>query len=90
MGIHFDIRGFLEIHAWIGYGFSDQGMLRFKIYGCDNKRSQNLNAFPSFFKDFRRLGENKDSNKPIFGYASALSGWMRPCGKPYDLTRDGR
>jgi len=25
MDIHFDIRGFLEIHAWICYGFSDQG-----------------------------------------------------------------
>jgi len=26
--IHVDIRGFLEIHAWIGYGFSEQGSLR--------------------------------------------------------------
>ena len=25
MDIHVDIRGFLEIHAWIFYGFSDQG-----------------------------------------------------------------
>jgi len=25
MDIHVDIRGFLEIHAWICYGFSDQG-----------------------------------------------------------------
>jgi len=25
MDIHFDIRGFLEIHVWICYGFSDQG-----------------------------------------------------------------
>jgi len=24
MDIHVDIRGFLEIHAWICYGFSDQ------------------------------------------------------------------
>jgi len=27
MDIHVDIRGFLEIHAWICYGFSDQGGL---------------------------------------------------------------
>jgi len=27
MDIHVDIRGFLEIHAWICYGFSDQGFL---------------------------------------------------------------
>jgi len=26
MDIHVDIRGFLEIHAWICYGFSDQGL----------------------------------------------------------------
>ena len=26
MDIHVDIRGFLEIHAWICYGFSDQGV----------------------------------------------------------------
>jgi len=26
MDIHVDIRGFLEIHAWICYGFSDQGI----------------------------------------------------------------
>jgi len=25
MDIHVDIRGFLEIHAWICYGFSEQG-----------------------------------------------------------------
>jgi len=25
MDIHVDICGFLEIHAWICYGFSDQG-----------------------------------------------------------------
>jgi len=25
MDIHVDIRGFLEIHAWICYGFSDRG-----------------------------------------------------------------
>jgi len=25
MDIHVDIRGFLEIHAWKCYGFSDQG-----------------------------------------------------------------
>ena len=25
MDIHVDIRRFLEIHAWICYGFSDQG-----------------------------------------------------------------
>jgi len=25
MDIHVDIRGFLEIHAWICYGFSDHG-----------------------------------------------------------------
>jgi len=25
MDIHFDIRGFLEIHVWICYGFSNQG-----------------------------------------------------------------
>jgi len=25
MNIHVDIRRFLEIHAWICYGFSDQG-----------------------------------------------------------------
>jgi len=25
MDIHVDIRGFLGIHAWICYGFSDQG-----------------------------------------------------------------
>ena len=25
MDIHVDIRGFLEIHGWICYGFSDQG-----------------------------------------------------------------
>jgi len=24
MDIHVDVRGFLEIHAWICYGFSDQ------------------------------------------------------------------
>jgi len=24
MDIHVDIRGFLEIHVWIWYGFSDQ------------------------------------------------------------------
>jgi len=28
MDIHVDIRGFLEIHAWICYGFSDQGKQR--------------------------------------------------------------
>jgi len=28
MDIHVDIRGFLEIHAWICYGFSDQGEVR--------------------------------------------------------------
>ena len=27
MDIHVDICGYLEIHAWIGYGFSDQGLL---------------------------------------------------------------
>jgi len=27
MDIQVDIRGFLEIHAWIFYGFSDQGWL---------------------------------------------------------------
>jgi len=27
MDIHVNIRGFLEIHAWICYGFSDQGSL---------------------------------------------------------------
>ena len=27
MDVHVDIRGFLEIHAWICYGFSDQGSL---------------------------------------------------------------
>jgi len=26
MDIHVDIRGFVEIHAWICYGFSDQGI----------------------------------------------------------------
>jgi len=26
MDIHVDIRGFLEIHAWIWYGFTDQGV----------------------------------------------------------------
>ena len=26
MDIHVDIRGFLEIHVWICYGFSDQGL----------------------------------------------------------------
>ena len=26
MDIHSDIRGFLEIHVWISYGFSDQGL----------------------------------------------------------------
>jgi len=26
MNIHVDIRGFLETHAWICYGFSDQGI----------------------------------------------------------------
>jgi len=26
MDIHVDIRGFLEFHAWICYGFSDQGI----------------------------------------------------------------
>jgi len=26
MDIHVDIRGFLEIHVWICYGFSEQGM----------------------------------------------------------------
>jgi len=26
MDIHVDIQGFLEIHAWICYGFSDQGI----------------------------------------------------------------
>jgi len=25
MDIHVDIRGFLEMYAWICYGFSDQG-----------------------------------------------------------------
>jgi len=33
MYIHVDIRGFLEIHAWICYGFSDQGT------SCDNSPS---------------------------------------------------
>jgi len=28
MDIHVDIREFLEIHAWICYGFSDQGRER--------------------------------------------------------------
>jgi len=28
MDIHVDIRGFLEIHVWICYGFSDQGWPR--------------------------------------------------------------
>jgi len=28
MDIHVDIRGFLEIHAWICYGFSDQGYFK--------------------------------------------------------------
>jgi len=27
MDIHFDIREFLDTHAWICYGFSDQGRL---------------------------------------------------------------
>jgi len=26
MDIHVDIRGFLEIYAWVCYGFSDQGI----------------------------------------------------------------
>ena len=30
MDIHVDIRGFLEIHAWICYGFSNQGYRAFK------------------------------------------------------------
>jgi len=31
MDIHVDIRGFLEIHAWVCYGFSDQGI---SAYDC--------------------------------------------------------
>jgi len=30
MDFHVDIRGFLEIHAWICYGFSDQGYVRLR------------------------------------------------------------
>jgi len=33
MDIHVDIRGFLEIHVWIFYGFSDQGKyFIFQVY----------------------------------------------------------
>jgi len=31
MDIHVDIRGFLEIHAWICYGFSEQGSWHYNI-----------------------------------------------------------
>ena len=31
MDIHVDIRGFLEIHAWICYGFSEQGLVSEKL-----------------------------------------------------------
>ena len=34
MDIHVDIRRFLEIHAWICNGFSDQG-LHNRIYSCE-------------------------------------------------------
>ena len=34
MDIHVDIRGFLEIHAWICYGFSDQGILTMRSWLC--------------------------------------------------------
>jgi len=30
MDIHVDIRGLLEIHAWICHGFSDQGPFLYK------------------------------------------------------------
>jgi len=31
MDVHVDIRGFLEIHAWICHGFSDQGCHRISL-----------------------------------------------------------
>jgi len=34
MDIHVDIRGFLEIHAWICYGFSDQGGVGYEYCGA--------------------------------------------------------
>jgi len=36
MDIHVDIRGFLEIHAWICYGFSDQGSLATEKIGLND------------------------------------------------------
>jgi len=36
MDIHVDIREFLEIHVWIWYEFSDQGILELhsKMWSC--------------------------------------------------------
>ena len=39
MDLHVNIRGFLEIHVWICYGFSDQGM--------DQGREYRYGAFSS-------------------------------------------
>jgi len=38
MDIHVDIRGFLEIHAWICYGFSDQGSLVNTFFKENNEK----------------------------------------------------
>jgi len=49
MDIHVDIRGFLEIHAWICCGFSDQGSLgtRTKITGyCIGKEGREMAISP--------------------------------------------
>jgi len=53
MNIHVDICGFLEIHAWICYGFSDQGNVRpgdFRLgsacLGYHRRRSDYSHAAP--------------------------------------------
>jgi len=42
MDIHVDICGFLEIHAWICYGFSDQGMVKPKLNLTPKTHGPNL------------------------------------------------
>ena len=79
MDIHVDIRGFLEIHAWICYGFSDQGVknpigfLWFSSHhpSCENRddysgETRNWNNLEAYFQIFYTAG----SIEPLAMYGS--------------------
>jgi len=88
MDIHIDVRGFFEIHAWLCYGFSDQGRWHFLPLGVSfdgrsyNEASTRPNlSLPDMIVDEARHEENTLITQLRYVISDTLRhpGWKYPC-----------